>query len=109
MGDLFLLRELIKSSARGQPVDPNVLFRHLNFDALFECVIARAVSPCAAEAVARAFRPLGVRSAASCADVAHVPGSFTFWYSRRIPSALQIDVTPIACDPFQREMGEVYA
>ena len=72
-------------------------------------MIARAVSPCAAEAVARAFHLLGVRSAASCADVAPSPGSFTRWYSRRFLSALQIDATPISFDPFHREMGKVYA
>ena len=31
MGDLVLRRDLIKSSARGQKVDLNILFRHINF------------------------------------------------------------------------------
>ena len=103
MGDLVLLRDLIKSSARGQSVDLNVLFRHLNFDTLFECIIARAVSPCAAEAVARAFHFLGVRSAALCADVAPSPSSFARWYSRRMLAALRIDVAPQSPDPPTRK------
>ena len=109
MDDLVLLRDLIKSPASGQSVDLNVLFSPLNFDTLFECVIARAVSHCAAEAVARAFHLLGVLSAASRADVAPSPGSFTRWYSRRFLAVLQIDVTPISFDPFHRGMGKVYA
>ena len=45
MGDLVLLRDLIKSPVRGQTIDLNVLFRHLNFDSLFECIMARPIIP----------------------------------------------------------------
>ena len=108
MGDLVLLRDLIKSPARGQSVDLDVLFRHLSSDTLFECIIARAVSPFAADAVARAFHFLGVRPAASCADVATSLRSFTRRYSRRAISVLRVDVAPNAFGPFHREMGKVY-
>ena len=106
MGDLVLLRDLIKSSARGQSVDLDILFRRLDFETSFECIIARAVTPCAAEAVARAFHFLGARSAASRADVAPRPSSFTRRYSRRMRAALHIDVTPQSFDPIPPGNGE---
>ena len=109
MDDLVLLRDLIKNLARGQSIDLATLFRYLNFDTLFECVIARATSPCAAEAVARTFAFLGVRSAASCADVAPSESKFTRWYSRRLLTNLHIDVKPASFDLFHREMGKVYS
>ena len=62
MGDLVLLRDLIKSSARGQAIDLNVLFRHLNSDSLSECVVASAASPCSAEDLAREYNFLGAKS-----------------------------------------------
>ena len=109
MGDLVLLRDLIKSSARGQIIGLNVLFRHLNFDPLFECIMARSTIPCSAEAVARAFRFLGLRSAVACANIATDVNGFTRWYSRRMPTSLQLDTRPAAFDAFRDEMGKVFA
>ena len=94
MEDLVLLRELIKTAARGHIVDLNVLFRHLNFDALFECVLARAVSPPSAAAVARAFHFLGVHTAAACSQSATELAEFTRWYSRRFYASLRLDARP---------------
>ena len=108
MEDLVLLRELIKTAARGHIVDLNVLFRHLNFDALFECVLARAVSPPSAAAVARAFHFLGIHTAAACAQSAIELTEFARWYSRRFYSPLQLDAMPDAFEPFRQQMGNVY-
>ena len=87
MGDLVLLRYIIKSSARCHTVDLDILYRHLNFETLFECVLARATIPCEAEAVARAFHFLGMRSANSCASDAPDLDERTRLYSRRPLSA----------------------
>ena len=93
MGDLVLLCDLIRTSARGHIVELNVLFRHLNFDALFECVLARAVHPPSAEAVARVFHFLGVHTAVACAQLATELTGFTRWYPRRLHSALHLDAS----------------
>ena len=84
MGGLVHLRELIKTAARGPIVDLNVLFRHYTFDALFERILARAVSPHAAPAVVRAFHFLGLHTAAACAQSAAELTAFTRWYARRL-------------------------
>ena len=108
MEDLVLLRELIKTAARGHIVDLNVLFRHLSFDALFECILARAVSPPSVNAVARAYHFLGVHTAAACARSANELTEFTRWYSRRLYSSLHLDTRPEAFEPFHQQMGNVY-
>ena len=108
VGDLVLLRDLIKTAARGHIVDLNVLLRHLNFDALFECVLARAVSPPSAGAVAREFHFLGAHSAAACAQSATELTEFTRWYPRRFYSSLHLDARPAAFEPFRQKMGNVY-
>ena len=107
MEDLVLLRDLIKSSARGQTIDLNVLFRHLNFDSLFECVVARATSPCSAEAVARAYNFLGIKTVSACANSASELSAFTRRYTKRLLTHLHLDVKPLEFDPFHREMGKV--
>ena len=109
MGDLALLLDLIKNLAHGQSIDLATLCRHLNFDTQSECVIARATSPCAAEAVARDFAFLGVRPAALCADVASIENKFTRWYSRRLLTNLHIDVKPASFDQPHRGAVEVYS
>ena len=108
MGDLvLLLRDLIKSSGSGQTIDLDVLFRHINFDCLFGFVLARAGSPCSAEAVARAPHFLGIRTAVSCAQPADDRNEFPRCYSRRLLSPLHLDSRPAAFGPFRREMGKV--
>ena len=108
MDDLVRLCDLIENSARGQIVELNVLFRHLNFDALFECVLARAVNPPSAEAVARVFHFLGVHTAVACAQSATDLTGFTRWYSRRLHSMLHIDTRPAAFETFHHQMGAVF-
>ena len=108
MGDLVLLRDLIKNSARGQIVELNVLFRHLNFDALFECVLDRAVNPPSSEAAARVFHYLGAHTAVACAKLATDLTGFTRWYSRRSHSMIRIDTRPAAFETFHRQMGAVF-
>ena len=105
MGDLVLPRELIKAAARGHIVDLNVLFRHLNFDTLSECVMTRAVSPPSVNAVARAYHFLGAHTAAACAQSATELTEFARWYSRRFYSSLHIDARPTAFEPFHQQMG----
>ena len=108
MGALVILRDLIKSPARGQTIDLNVLFPHLNFDSLFGCVLAGATSPFSPEAVARAFRFLGALSSSARADSETELSEFTRRYSERLLATLRIDVRPAACEQFHREMGKVY-
>ena len=109
MGDLVLLRDLTKSSARGQIIDLNVLFRHPNFDPLFECAMARATSPCSAESLASAFHFLGLRSAVACANTSSGVSGFPRWYSRRLHRSLQLDTMPAALDVSRSKMGNVFA
>ena len=109
MGDLVFLLDLPKSSARGQIIDLNVLFRHLNSDSLFERIAARATTPCSAEAVARAFHFPGLRSAVACANTSSDVSGFTRWYSRRLHSSLQVDTRPAAFDAFRSEMGNAFS
>ena len=108
MGDLVLPRELIKSSARGHVVDLNVLFRHLNFNALFECVLDRAVSPPSSADVARAYHFIGIHTAAACAQSATELAEFTRRYSRRLYSPPHLDAMPAAFEPFRQKMGNVF-
>ena len=108
MGDLVLLCDLIRTSARGHIVELNVLFRHLNFDALPECVLARAVHPPSTEAVARVFHFLGVHTAVASAQLATDRAGFTRWYSRRLHSTLHLDTRPATFEPFHHQMGAVF-
>ena len=108
MCDSVLLQDLIKTSARGQTIGPDVLFRHFNFDIPSECVHARATSPCSAEAVARALRFLGIRTATACARSAPDLGELTRRFSTCLLPWLQIEVNPETFAPFRREMGNVY-
>ena len=84
MEDLVLLRYLTKSSDRGQTIDLDVLPRHLNFDRLFECVLERATSPCSAEAVARAYNFLGIKTVRDCANSASELNTLTRRYTKRL-------------------------
>ena len=108
MGDLVLLRELIKTAARGPIIDLNVLFRHYKFDALFECILARAVSPPASPAVVRVFRFLGLHTAAACAQSETELTVFTRWYTRRLYSSLHLDARPVTFDYFHQQMSNAY-
>ena len=109
MCDLAPLRDPIQTSARCQTSDLDIFFRHLNFESLSDCVIARPTSPCAADAVARACRFLGLRSTHACATVAADLCEFTRRYSRRLLESLHIDVKPSAFGPLRREMGKVFS
>ena len=108
MGDLVLLRELIKSPARRHIVDINVLFRHLTLDALSECVLARAVGPPSAGAIARAFHFLGIHTAAACAQSSTELTEFTRRYARRLYSSLRLDARRAAFEPSHHQMGNVF-
>ena len=108
MGDLVLLRDMTKSSALGRAIDLNVLFRHLDFDSLFECIMARAISPPSAEAVAMAFHLIGIRTAVACARTANELTEFARRYSRRLHSSLHLDTRPAAFDPPHLEMGKEF-
>ena len=104
----MLLRELIKTAARGDIVDLNVLFRRLNFDALFECVLARAVSPPSVNDVARAYHFSGAHAAEACAQSATELVEFTRWYSSCFYSSIHHDARREAFGPFHQQMGNVY-
>ena len=87
---------------------PNVIYRHLNFDSLFELVLARTTSPSSPAAVAMAFRFPCVKSVRACVGSATDRSEFTRWYPRRIWATLRLGARPVSFEPFRREMGEVY-
>ena len=108
MGALVLLRDLAKSSALGQTIVLDVLFRRLNFDNFFEFVISRATSPFSSEAVARKLHFLGIRTATESAHSSPDLDECTRRYDKRLLTSLRVDVIPSRPDPFLREMGNVY-
>ena len=108
MGDLVLLRDLIRTSARGQIAELNVLFRHINIDALIERALARAVHPPSSEAVARAFHFLGIHTSVACAQLATDLKKFARRRSCRLHSTLHLDTRPAAFEPFHRQMGAAF-
>ena len=81
MGDVVPLRDLIKSSPRGQTIDHAVLLRIINITNFPDRLVSRATNPRSAEDVARAYRSLCVVFVWARANSATAQGEFSSWYT----------------------------